>query len=539
MNAARDVYANLLRDPRGLGREQSRAREAWFERLTSRDKEETLFELEMLMKGLTCFAPPLDRSLRRPSGKPGPEPPPAQDLRGELRVVHELLARALHCVRRLLGEPERASALARGLEAELPDDQVRHRRVEDPLTQDSPETSHSPERSLAVLRDAFTAFYDLTEGLLRLPHVSQRLFDGLLGTIQRELGRNTHFGPLVAFEFRPERDRIHHPEVIEALGAVGDAAHEVVAVSFLALFRGLRYVARIDAYASDPSTIRCAYATLAVFRGDLQALAVFFERHAATQLAEAFERQLFTVPAHALRQEYEVLLGEAGRLLALRRTLEALATALHVEVHTLDAHELPALAASPDPTSDAEPGARVALATAPLRGTLHYAIRALFAEVAPSVPPPTLASEAATRREASERLRRDVWMFSQVLRAFLAKATAATVDPDRWTSRASLRFASEFLHHFEHIGHQAVRASDDAHLDRFLGALESLRDVDLLDLPRLRSATEECASFHGVLEELFEAVSRRTELQGVPFDRRQAAETLKTYLSAGRTPTER
>ena len=91
---------------------------------------------------------------------------------------------------------------------------------------------------------------------------------------------------------------------------------------------------------------------------------------------------------------------------------------------------------------------------------------------------------------------------------------------------------NEFLEHFRAIGYQLVRASDYSHLDRFLAALDSLRDVELLDPRRLRGAIDECIAFYGFLDELFRNVSRRAELQGVPFDKKRAAETLKIYLGA-------
>ena len=59
----RNAYAELLRDTRGLRREQQQAREAWFARLASDKKEETLFELEMLLKGLACFGNPRNHLL--------------------------------------------------------------------------------------------------------------------------------------------------------------------------------------------------------------------------------------------------------------------------------------------------------------------------------------------------------------------------------------------------------------------------------------------------------------------------------------------
>jgi len=60
-----DVYDDLLRDTRGLRREQVQARELWLARLPVERKVEHLFELEILLKGLACFANPRNHPVRR------------------------------------------------------------------------------------------------------------------------------------------------------------------------------------------------------------------------------------------------------------------------------------------------------------------------------------------------------------------------------------------------------------------------------------------------------------------------------------------
>src|SRR5436190_1357222 len=53
-----DAYAELLRNTRGLRREQAQQREGWFAQVAVDRKDELLFELEILLKGLACFANP-------------------------------------------------------------------------------------------------------------------------------------------------------------------------------------------------------------------------------------------------------------------------------------------------------------------------------------------------------------------------------------------------------------------------------------------------------------------------------------------------
>ena len=61
-------------------------------------------------------------------------------------------------------------------------------------------------------------------------------------------------------------------------------------------------------------------------------------------------------------------------------------------------------------------------------------------------------------------------------------------------------------------------------------AMTALSDSDLLDPGRLDAAVKECEAFHQFLLSLFEQISRRDELAGVPFDRHGAARALKLYL---------
>ena len=63
-------------------------------------------------------------------------------------------------------------------------------------------------------------------------------------------------------------------------------------------------------------------------------------------------------------------------------------------------------------------------------------------------------------------------------------------------------------------------------------ALETLRDVDLLDPDRMHEIGSECEAFYTHLDALFAQVSRRKELSGHPFDKKEAIETLKLYLGA-------
>src|SRR5690606_5546716 len=130
----------------------------------------------------------------------------------------------------------------------------------------------------------------------------------------------------------------------------------------------------------------------------------------------------------------------------------------------------------------------------------------------------------------SLRLRRDVWMFCQIVRAFGAKARATPSREDRWSGPSSLQFVREFLSYFNAMGYPLLRAADYPRFDAFISALTALEESDLLDPVRLNQAVGEAERFSDFLSDLFEQIGQRDELRGVPFDRRQAAEALKLYL---------
>ena len=517
--APRDIYANLLGETRGLLGTQSSARDAWYQALPYENKQSTLFELEMLLKGFACMGNP--RNLVGPTRN---TPAAAHDFRYELAVVRDAVRRCVELIRQLLGESDRAFAFSRYLESVIPQDAERSRLVKEQLTQ------NTPVESLFVLRNTFTAFLEMAESSLRLGRISDRLYYAILGTITREVGRNTYFNPLVSLEFRPEFDRIRTPQVLESLSKQdNEAAHRVTALAFLSLFRALRYIELVDHYAANPVLGHHAYVILAVFRSDSRALCTFLVNRSSTLLADAFESDILNVPVGELESRYDSLKAQAADLLATRDTLQHIASTLRIEIQKTCDKELPSLERAPDAT---KLGPQLVIATASLRASLHHAIAGLCNDLHPESAIPVLASTETSRKAASVRLRRDVWMFAQILRAFIAKARATKGNSDGWASYASFRFVKEFLSHFRAIGYQLVRMSDYERLDEFMDSLDALRDVDLMQPEMLQEAAKECEDFHHFLQDLFSSVGKRAELSDVPFNKRAAAETLKIYLGA-------
>jgi hypothetical protein len=510
----RDAYAELLRDSRRLTPERALTREQWVAALPADSGEEALFELEMLLKGLVCFGNP-----RNQPGPPARSVPPDHDYQEELRIVRDGLERCLALSRALLGHRERGTAL-RGAAA---DDTAQSRLVKEPLAQDT------PDEALRALRSAFAAYVELAEALLRAGRVPERAFVALHATITREIGRNAFFDPLVTLEFRPEFDRLRGLEALEALAAApGEAAQRIAALCLLSLTRAQRYVTLLEACAAEDTSARRAYVLLAVLRSDLRALTRFLSRRAAALLADGAEHTLLTLDAAALTAHAAGLAEMLRGLTQLRGVLDTVASTLRVEMRKAFERDVPTI--TPALPDDAL-AAQLRVVAAQLRAALHHASHALCAGLRPDAAEPPL--DAGTRRAASARLRREVWMFLQVLRAFDAKASAPLDAVDRWSAAGSFSFVRDFLQHFRVIGQPLARRWDYPRLDACIAALASLRDADLRDPIRMAEAAAECRALQAYLEQRFAELSARAELAGLPFDRRDAAETLRIYLAAG------
>ena len=520
--AEHDAYTDLLRDTRGLRREQSQAREAWFSLLPGEWKEDLLFELEITLKGLACFANP-----RNHPGPPRRTAVVAQDYREQLVMAREAAARIVQLCRHLLQERDRSFVFQRYLETVLPDDSARTRLVSEAMTQDT------PEESLLVLRHAMTNLLEVASGLARLPRVPFRLFYSMLSVAQREVSQSAYFNPLNALEFRPEFDRIANPGLLDLMRCVpNEQARRLVALTFLSLFRMLRYLTLLESLALRPADgtrrmVGSAYLVFSVLRSDARALAAYLRKRAGPLLAESYERDVLRVPAGQLVTRYEGLLAEGRRLLTLKDTFEGVSANVRLEMRRAFQHDIPSPEVLPSPDQ-----VRLAIRTvaASLRPSLQSVLLFLGKALGARLDEQAVFDDGDARRSRAERFRRDAWMFAQITRAFVHKARSVRTIEHGWTESSPLRFVREFLMYFKAMGVPLLRASDYPRLDVYSAVMSQLEENELFDAGQLDKVIEECELFQAFLAGLFDQLGSAPELAHSLFDRRGAAEALRLYL---------
>ncbi len=507
-----DPYALLLRTSRGMPEADVQARAQWFRSLSWQGKEAALFELEALMKGVACFG--------HLGNHPGPRrstPNVSDDFRPELLVVKTVLERCLSRARKLHGTESREFKI----ESIETGPQPHGPLVNEFLAMDT------PSRSLSALLGGLGTQLAVVDGVLRVGRISHPLFFAVLGSVSREIARNRFFNPLITLEFCPEYDRVRVPAILEALERVPtQAAHHLYGITLLTLGRAMRYLDLIDEYVSDPVTTPLAFAIFAVVRSDLRELTSYLRTHAGNVLANKLEKDLLDADAAIVTKQYDELTKQLHRLVWFRASAESAANLVSIEVQKIFERDLP----MPGVVEDADVGPQLVVATAHLRATVNYAVGTLLKEFSAG-PPLHLAAHDDMQTLTAERLRREIWMFTQILRAYLAKAGVTHGTSDRWVGAANFQFVRDFLQHFRAIGYQLVRMNDYDRLQPLLITLEETQDVDLLDEERTQRVTTEAEALLNFLERLFTDVSSRAELEGVAFDKREAAETLKVYLT--------
>jgi hypothetical protein len=514
-----DPYNDLLSSTRRLPREQRAEREAWLGALEIDGKDELLFEFEVLLKATACFSNP-----RNHPGAPRRSAVVAQDFRPALQVFRDGLQRAIALARQLLGPLDRAFVFHRYLETVLPEDSARSRLI----AQGTPQAT--PATSLVTLRQGLTATHEVIDGILRLQRVPFRMFHALVSTAYREVDRSAFFNPLSALEFRPEFDRIKSAQVLDLIRSMpGVEAHRLVALTFLSLFRMLRYLALLQRFVTEVGPRRqqvgSAYLVLSVLRSDARALGDHLRQRAGALLAEGFERDLMRVPVSELRARSPNLRASGHHLIGIKSALEGITGSLRLELRRAFQHDLP----EPGTLSGPEFRASLEATIENLRPALQNSVLFLGKALGVSLEHGGVFDDQAARRETSERLRRDVWMFAQIVRAFSSKAQHSQGE-DGWSPLHGFQYVREFLAYFRAMGYPLLRAADYPRIDLFMAAMTRLEDTDLVDPARLEDAIDECVAFHGFLTRLFDDISKRDDLAGVPFDRRAAAAALKLYL---------
>src|SRR5205823_9360804 len=308
---AQDFFFELMRDSQRVRAVYLAERERWVRTLEISGREEILFELEMLLRGLDRFF-----NLRNLFGDL--QPPPERDWKEELKAARDALHRSVHLSRKLIEQRQEQALLFRSfVEGSLADDRARTRLGAELREQ------RTPEESLFLLRTGLVAHQGILDHLLSLDGAPQSLFLDVGRALQHELFVSRYFCPPAALEFRAEYDRIGSVLLLEGLRLLDDEKkRRAFALGLLASFRALRSLRYVP---SPPAAhTRRVLVILALVRSELHALVGYLE----SDLPRLYPGAGAPVAAgKAAAQQNRDVLASAPPLLAQRLTDRATPTA--------------------------------------------------------------------------------------------------------------------------------------------------------------------------------------------------------------------
>lgn len=481
---AQEFLAELLREPRALRMALLGERARWLRGLKVGGREELLFELELLLRGLELS---FDRRHQSPEGRPLL----GFDFSDELRAVRDALHRASLVARRLTSTAiEQGIQFRAYVERQAAEEQRRGRLTHELVEQ------RSPDESLILLRQSLRALQGLADQLLKTPFITFQAFSDFATLGEQVLLSSKYFRPPTVLEFRTEYDRVGSVRLLELVKRVSESrARKSLALAFLACFRLLRYLRYIPA--APTAVPRRALLTILLVRDEAMAVASYLETDVPRLTAAAAEAQLVSAAA-----------GEAAEL--LRNALASVSASLAERVIARDVLEK-----ARELFGEAAKGAASALAHA----------------VEPGSNAADIFDGQRARRERAERLRQNLWVLGQLLRSCLDDLFPAVKgEPTRAIDAvvALIRFVGDF----RQMGYYLLRAGDHEPFDRFFGSLEALTNA-APSPARDRHLYLECRRFVTIIERGLALVSRRAELLDIAPDLASFQAEYDRYRAAG------
>lgn len=475
---AQDFFFELMRDSQRVKAAYLAERERWIRTLEIPGREEVLFELEMLLRGVDRFFNPRNLFGDR-------QPPGDRDFREELKAARDAIHRAAHLSRRLIVQQREQALLFRSfVEGSLADDRSRERLGAELREQ------RSPEESLFLLRSGLAAQQGIIDHLLRVESTPQQVFLDVGRAIQHELFVSRYFGPPAALEFRGEYDRVSSVKLLEALRETTDEKkRRAFALALLAAFRSLRGLRYVPPLPTPQS--RRVLVVLVLVRSELVALAGYLESELARLVATVDGVGAAAAAGRAAAAPLRAALDRVPPILAEPLTERA----------QIDAHRDHLAAATKD------------------------AIGAIAGVLDPRLSRETLFDAQEGRAELSERLRLDLCVFRE-----MCLATADRLDKDG-AQVSMVEPLRAFSVEFRDVGYQLLRHSDRELFDRFLDLLGSWGGASLENTPqRIQKLRDDCRRFSDILDRALQNVNKRSELQKRPLAEAVVREALARRL---------
>jgi len=473
-------------------------RDRWFYALAAPRKQEKLFELEVLLKGLDRFfsianQPISDR-----------EHIVKRDFSVELQIIKRAVGRVVRLSQGLLtAEDNKALHFKSYVENRLLNDYQRAKMIERAVRQ------RTPEESLYVLCHSFINFQEVLSALTEKPANSYFLFYHLEQLISREIAANRFFNPFKAAGFAPHYDVIKSPRFTRLARGIPDSRlKRHLSVIFLLMFKLLRYLSFISPEEKEGDKLK-------------DSLLIFALIHSETlMLVDLIEREMPEVMASCVETTEETRR-------ALLNHLDALAYQLSIEIKKIFELELKDAAHNKQLNllRSGISRSRGILTTIFQQGIIHLA-----QTLDPGLDGREVFGDFISRLEESRKLRRDIWLFHKVIENLERVIDEAGRKGETIPIIEAVKSLRNFIFYYQNISFQFVRCYDREHFQKFFEQTDHFLIADIEKPAALEAFKLNLHGFKMFLEATLANINNRAELREMPFGQEEGERILAQFL---------
>ena len=403
-------------------------RNRWFFALEVERKEEKLFELEVMLKGIDRFCNLLNQPISERDAIV------TRDFKHELRILRDAVFRVVVLCRNLLPDPEaRALHFKNYVESRLLNDYQRAQNIERALAQ------NTPEESLYVLCHSFSNFHELLNQFLDLEHHSYSLFYHIEQLLGREIAGNHYFNPFRAAGFAPHYDVIRSARLTRLIRQLHPPEiKKQFSMLFLLLYKLLKYLHFVETERLELDRLKNSLLIFALVNSEVQYLIDLFERDLPDHL-----RRIAHFPPEQARAASDLF--------------DATAYQMSLEIKKIFDLELRDAAASADLN---HLRAGVTRSKGLLSTIFQQTIVAMAHIFEPEIIGRDLFPDFVSRFEQSIRLRRDVWLFHKMLENLEQIIIVSEPRREPIAIMEAIKTLRNFIFYYQNISFQFVRCYD-------------------------------------------------------------------------------
>jgi hypothetical protein len=475
-----------------------RERNRWFFALEVERKEEKLFELEVMLKGLDRFFNLQNQPISERDAIV------SRDFKNELRILRDSVFRVVVLCRTLLPDSDaRALHFQNYVESRLLNDHQRAQNIERALRQ------NSPEESLYVLCHSFVNFHELLNRLMELDRHSYSLFYHIEQLLSREITGNHYFNPFRAAGFAPHYDVIRSARLSRLIRQLNPPeVKKQFSLLFLLLYKLLKYLHFVETERLDLDRLKDSLLIFALINSESQYLIDLLERDLPNHL-----RSLANFPP--------------ARLRVVSDLFDSTAYQLGLEIKKIFELELRDAAAGAD-LNHLRAGATRSKGL--LTNIFQQTIVALAQVLDPELVGRDLFPDFISRLEQSIRLRRDIWLFHKALENLEQIVAESEPKAESIAIMEAVKTLRNFIFYYQNISFQFVRCYDRDYFQEFFDYLDAFNLADV-EVPFVfQEFKRSIHSFKLFLETTLSNINNRTELHNLPFGTEEGERIFAQFL---------